>query len=253
MVDGKVKWIEAVPSASAGVKQLSLDFRATTIYIGGMIIDIISDTICPWCFIGKRRLERALTLAPQPELEVIWHPFQLNPDMPAAGMDRREYLRLKFGDERGSGAYDAIQEAGTGEGIDFNFAGIRRTPNTLDSHRVVRLAADYGLQDSVVESLFQAYFVDGRDSSDRITLLDVGALAGVERGRLAEYLESDEGVAEVEREDQMARRMGVQGVPCFIFDRKYVISGAQSPELLVQAFEMIDRKAAADEEPTEAG
>lgn len=207
-----------------------------------MIIDIISDTICPWCFVGKRRLERALTHSPQPDLQVTWHPFQLNPDMPAEGMDRRTYLKLKFGDERGADAYDAIREAGAGEGIDFNFAGIRRTPNTIDSHRVVRYAAEFDLQHQVVEGLFNAYFIDGRDISDRLELIEIGEQAGLERGPLAEYVESDEGLEEVRQEDEMARRMGIQGVPCFIFERKYVISGAQSSDLLVQVFETINRE-----------
>ncbi|HEY6335253.1 MAG TPA: DsbA family oxidoreductase [Alphaproteobacteria bacterium] len=206
-----------------------------------MIIDIISDTICPWCFVGKRRLERALSLAPPSDLEITWHPFQLNPDMPAEGMDRREYLRRKFGDSRGSGAYDAIREAGSGEGIEFNFEGIVRTPNTIDSHRMIRFALDYGLQDAAVESLFNAYFIEARDISNRRELLDVGALAGLERGPLADYLEGEDGSAEVANENQMARRTGIQGVPCFILDRKYVISGAQSPDLFVQAFELIER------------
>jgi predicted DsbA family dithiol-disulfide isomerase len=215
-----------------------------------MIIDIVSDTICPWCFVGKRRLERALTLAPQGDLQITWHPFQLNPDMPAEGMERREYLRLKFGDDRGSGAYDAIREAGSAEGIDFDFEGIKRTPNTIDSHRMIRFAMECGLQDSVVESLFIAYFIDGRDISDRRELLDVGALAGIERGPLADYLEGEGGTAEVKNEDQVARRMGIQGVPCFILDRKYVISGAQSPDLFVQAFGLINGDAAGDGEET---
>ncbi|HUI17959.1 MAG TPA: DsbA family oxidoreductase [Alphaproteobacteria bacterium] len=207
-----------------------------------MIIDIISDTICPWCFIGKRRLERALSLAPQPDLALGWHPFQLNPDMPKGGMERREYLRRKFGDERGSGAYDAIAEAGSGEGIEFDFAGIKRTPNTLGSHRLVRYAGEHGVQDAVVEGLFQAYFSDGRDIGDGLVLLEVGSAAGLERGALADYLESGQGLKEVIAEDEQARRMGVQGVPCFILERKYVISGAQAPDIFLQVFEMIERE-----------
>jgi predicted DsbA family dithiol-disulfide isomerase len=218
-----------------------------------MIIDIISDTICPWCFVGKRRLERALTLSPQPDLQVTWHPYQLNPDMPSEGMTRSAYLKMKFGDERGSGAYDAIREAGAGEGIEFNFDGIRRTPNTINSHRVVRYAGEQGLQHQVVEALFQAYFVEGRDIGDGVTLLDVGADAGLERGALADYLESEEGLAEVQHEDEMARRMGVQGVPCFIFERKYVVSGAQSSELLTQVFDLVRQKEAEGDDGGEPG
>ncbi|HLI11403.1 MAG TPA: DsbA family oxidoreductase [Alphaproteobacteria bacterium] len=215
-----------------------------------MNIDIISDTICPWCFIGKRRLERALTISPQPGAQVLWHPFQLNPDMPAEGMERREYLRLKFGDEHGATTYDAIRDAGADEGIEFNFGGIRRTPNTLQSHRMVRYAGLFGLQHQVVEALFQAYFVDGQDVSDRLTLLDLGAGAGLERGPLADYLESDEGTAEVNAEDRMARQIGVQGVPCFIFERKYVVSGAQAPEIFLKVFDLVAKDAgAAPSEP----
>ena len=212
-----------------------------------MFIDIISDTICPWCFVGKRRLERALTLSPQPGVQIAWHPFQLNPDMPLGGMERDEYLRRKFGEHRGAASYDAIREAGAGEGIDFDFGGIKRTPNTLQSHRVVRYAAQHGFQHQVVEGLFQAYFLDGRDVGDRLTLLDVGAATGLERGPLADYMESEQGVAEVEAEDRIARRMGVEGVPCFIFERKYVVSGAQSPDLFVHAFDLINQ------EPAEVG
>ncbi len=209
-----------------------------------MIIDVISDTICPWCFVGKRRLERALSLAARPDLVVAWHPFQLNPDMPKAGMERAEYLRLKFGDERGSGAYDAIREAGAGEGIEFNFAAVKRTPNTFESHRLVRYAGELGLQHQVVEALFQAYFIDGRDVGDAMTLLDVGTSAGLERGALADHMAGEAGATEVAKEDEMARRMGVQGVPCFIFQRKYVVSGAQSPDVFLQVFEIVEKEQA---------
>jgi predicted DsbA family dithiol-disulfide isomerase len=209
-----------------------------------MIIDIVSDTVCPWCFIGKRRLERALTLSPQPNLQLTWHPFQLNPDFPVEGMDRRDYLREKFGDADGKRAHTAIAEAGAAEGIDFNFKAIQRQPNTLDSHRLVRYAGEVGLQHQVVEALFNAYFIEGRDIGDQLTLFDIGAEAGLERGPLAEYFERGAGREEVEREDETARRMGIQGVPCFIFERKFMVSGAQSPELLVQAFDLINQKIA---------
>ena len=216
------------------------------VYAAGMIIDIISDTICPWCFIGKRRLERALALAPQSGVQIAWHPFQLNPDMPPEGMERREYLRLKFRSERGSAVYDALRAAGADEGIAFNFAGIKRTPNTLESHRMVRYAGHHGLQHQMVEGLFQTYFLDGRDVGDRLTLLDVGAAAGLERGPLADFMESGEGAAEVGAEDRVARRMGIEGVPCFIFEQKYVVSGAQSPELFLRVFDLMKQKSGQD-------
>jgi predicted DsbA family dithiol-disulfide isomerase len=209
-----------------------------------MILDIVSDTVCPWCFVGKRRLERALTLSPQPDLQVSWHPFQLNPDFPPEGIDRRDYVREKFGDKDGTRVNTALVEAGASVGIDFNFRAIKRQPNTLNSHRLVRYAGEAGLQHQAVEALFHAYFLEGRDIGDLLTLLDIGAEAGLERGPLADYMESAAGWAEVRQEDATARRMGIQGVPCFVFERKFMVSGAQSPELLVQAFDLIGQKIA---------
>ncbi len=207
-------------------------------------IDVISDAICPWCYIGKRHLEGAIDILEKggTRFSVAWHPFQLNPDMPKEGMARGDYLRLKFGDARGAGAYERIVEAGAGEGIPFDFDAIKHTPNTFASHRLVRHAGEFGLQLPVVEGLFQAYFSDGRDVGDVLELLDIGAAAGLERGPLADYLESGAGVREVREEDENARRMGVQGVPCFIFERKYVVSGAQAPEVFLQVFEMLDKE-----------
>lgn len=218
-----------------------------------MIIDIISDTVCPWCYIGKRRLERAFELAPQADVQIGWRPYQLNPDMPEDGMDRAEYMRGKFGEARSREIHRALEAAGAAEGIDFDFGAIRRAPNTLQSHRLVRYAAEFGIQHQVVDALFQAYFTEGRDIGARTELLEIGAEAGLERGPLAEYLQSDEGVAAVMAEIDLARRMGIEGVPAFVFERKYVISGAQSPELFVEVFDLIRRKQAeADEAPVEA-
>jgi predicted DsbA family dithiol-disulfide isomerase len=209
-----------------------------------MDIDIISDNVCPWCFIGKRRLERALAMVPRPEVRIGWRPFQLNPDMPADGMDRREYMQRKFGEEREGQIHAMLTEAGAAEGIEFNFGAIKRMPNTLASHRLLRFAGEQGFQQEAAEALFQGFFVDGRDIGDRDSLLEIGTEAGLDRGALGDYLESGQGLEAVQSEDALARRMGISGVPTFIFERKYIISGAQSPEAFLQIFERLAEETA---------
>ena len=205
-----------------------------------MRIDIFSDTICPWCLIGKRRLERALAERPQGDLSIVWHAFQLNPDMPVEGMARQEYLSRKFGGERNAGSiYGRIEAIGAEEGIPFDFAAIQRTPNTLDSHRLIRLATFKGLSEAVVEGLFDAYFMQGRDIGDRSVLLEIAAQAGLEDERVQSLLTGDEFVEDVRTEDNLARRMGIQGVPCFIFNGRHVLSGAQPPEVFWQMFDVV--------------
>ncbi|HEX2116116.1 MAG TPA: DsbA family oxidoreductase, partial [Alphaproteobacteria bacterium] len=186
-----------------------------------MIIDIVSDAICPWCYIGKRRLERALEMAPQSDLQVGWRPFQLNPDMPTEGMDRKEYLRLKFGDRAGGGMYEAVEEAGRGEGIPFAFDLIKRTPNTILAHRLIRFAQREGHQDEAVETLFRAYFTEGANIGEIEILTGLAPAIGLVPARVRAFLESDEDVATIRAEDQFARQIGIQGVPCFIIDRKF--------------------------------
>ncbi len=202
-----------------------------------MLIDIVSDAICPWCFVGKRRLERALALSQQPDVRIGWRPFQLNPDMPPEGMDRKEYLRLKFGHSGGGPVYDSLIAAGREEGIAFAFDKIVRTPNTILAHRLIRYAARFERQDAVVEALFRAYFLDGRDIGRLDTVVEIAAEAGLERDAVQTFLGGDEDEAEVRAEDLYARQIGIQGVPCFIIERKYAVSGAQAPEVLVKVFE----------------
>jgi len=204
-----------------------------------MHIDIVSDVICPWCFIGKRRFERALAELPAGALEVGWRPFQLNPDMPREGMDRADYLRAKFGNERGGHRYDAVIDAGREEGIAFDFDAIKRTPSTLDAHRLIRYAGMHDRQDAVVEALFRAYFTAGRNIGDAAVLAAVAGEAGLEAGAVAAHLASEEDVAAVRAEDDFARQVGIHGVPCFIFERKYAISGAQPPEVFRQVYDKI--------------
>ncbi len=200
-----------------------------------LTIDVISDVICPWCFIGKRRLERALDGR---SAIVRWHPFQLNPDMPREGIERKAYRIKKFGSWERSQQLDVqVTAAGQGEGIAFNFDKMARTPNTLDAHRVIWLAGERGVQDAVVEALFLAYFTDGRDLSDRATLADVAAGAGLDRAEVDELLAGEKGLDVVSAGEEEARRLGVSGVPFFVVNGRVALSGAQPPELFWQAFE----------------
>jgi len=215
-----------------------------------MKIDVYSDTICPWCFIGKRRLERALAERPQPDLALTWRPFQLNPEMPAAGMDRRRYLELKFGGAAGAReVYDQVRQAGRSEDIDFAFEAIERTPNTLNSHRLIRLAGPAGRQDEVVQALFDSYFLEARDLGDREVLVAAAEAAGLDSAAARAYLESDEDAQAVLAEDARARQIGIQGVPTYILNDKYVLSGAHPPEVLFHMFELGRQEDAAEAEP----
>jgi predicted DsbA family dithiol-disulfide isomerase len=207
-----------------------------------MIIDIVSDVICPWCYIGKRRLERALAMAPQPDVQITWRPFQLNPDMPPEGMDRGAYLIAKFGAAKGGAMYDRVRAAGAEDGIAFAFDLIRRTPNTIKPHRLIRWAGNAGLQDALVEALFQAYFLAGEDLSDDATLIRIAHGAGCDADAVAGYLASDADAEQIRSEDAFARQAGINGVPCFIIDHKFAISGAQPPEAFIEVFDLARRE-----------
>jgi predicted DsbA family dithiol-disulfide isomerase len=190
-------------------------------------VDIISDPICPWCYIGKRRLEKAIAAVDQP-VKVRWLPFQLNPMMPKDGISRREYRMKKFGSWERSQDLDAqVVAAGLAEGLHFNFDRIERTPNTLDAHRLIWLARQQNVQDAVVEALFRAYFTKGRDISNRGTLVDVVAEAGLDRGVAEDVLHSD---AEIE-----APKFRVDGVPFFIINDQITLAGAQPAEAFLEA------------------
>ncbi|QPH54327.1 DsbA family oxidoreductase [Pontivivens ytuae] len=191
-------------------------------------LDIISDPICPWCYIGKAKLDRALEAGGNP-FEITWRPFQLNPDMPAEGMDRTEYLEAKFGKENAKGFYARIEQAAQEAGLDVDFAKIARTPNTVDAHRVIRWAQTTGNQSAVVSQLFRRYFKEGQDISDHAVLLDVAQSAGMEREIVERLLAGDADRAEVIAEDTQAREMGVSGVPTFLIGGRYVVQGAQEP------------------------
>ena len=199
-------------------------------------IDVISDVICPWCYIGKRRLEKAIA-AVDVQVSVRWHPFQLNPTMPKEGISRREYRTRKFGSWERSMELDAkVIAVGETEGIQFAFDKIESTPNTVDAHRLIWLADQHDCQDAVVEALFRAYFRDGRNISDRETLIDVVSEVGLERQLAEIMIDSDDGMDVIEEARELSRRHQVTGVPFFIINNAITLSGAQEPETFLEAF-----------------
>ncbi len=199
-------------------------------------VDVISDVICPWCFIGKRRLEKAIA-AHQHEVRVRWLPFQLNPTMSKEGVSRREYRTRKFGSWKRALELDArVIEVGKGESITFAFDKIERTPNTVDAHRLIWLADKEGVQDNVMEALFRAYFTEGQDISNRQILIDVVAVAGLDRARAEGVLNGGDGLEAMKEAEELSRRFRVEGVPFFVVNNKITLSGAQQPEAFVEAF-----------------
>jgi predicted DsbA family dithiol-disulfide isomerase len=204
-----------------------------------MHIDIVADVVCPWCWIGKRRLERALAQRPGLVVTRSWRAFQLHPDLPNEGVPHVAHVVAKFGRSRDAGrAYAALAAAGRGEGIEFAFERIGRAPNTLRAHRLIRLAADEGAGDAVVEALFRAHFFEGRDIGDCETLAAIAARVGMPRAAVRRHLEGAAGTHEVQAEDRRARRLGIHAVPCFVIERGYAISGAQEPEMFLSLFDV---------------
>ena len=204
-------------------------------------IDVVSDVVCPWCYVGLRRLNQALDLyrsqhPQEPEPQVRWHPFQLNPELVPEGVPRAEYVRTKFGDRAGD-VYDRVKAVGQSVGIDFNFEGIARQPNTLIAHALIGVAEPGAEQHRLVQALFDAYFIDNLDLTQNPTLAQVAREAGLDDARIQEAL-SDRGLhAQVSQADGQARAMGVTGVPFFIFNGGYAVSGAHEAEHLLQAME----------------
>jgi predicted DsbA family dithiol-disulfide isomerase len=201
----------------------------------GLTIEIYSDIVCPWCYVGKRRLERALTSVGS-DVEVTWRPFQLNPTMPLDGMDRMTYLKAKFGSLEAFGRMEEqLLAAGAVERIPFAFEKIQRTPNTFAAHRLVWYAAQQGKQDEMVETLFRAYFLEGKNIGDMKTLSYVAAEARLDRTEIEEFLASDKGVVEVKTEEAAGHKLGIRGVPYFVFNGRVSISGAHPPDIIVSA------------------
>jgi predicted DsbA family dithiol-disulfide isomerase len=205
-------------------------------------IDVISDVICPWCFLGKRRLDKALAMVPDLKTEVVFRPFYLDPTIPAEGVDRAGYMEAKFGKERLKTIHDPLIAGGKQDGVPYAFDKITRTPNTLSAHRLLRWSLLEGKQTDVAEGLFLAYWNQGRDVGDHAVLADVAASCGMDGLKVQADLATDKDSEAVLKEMAMAQKMGVTGVPTFIINRKYGVVGAQSPEVIVQAL----KKAAAE-------
>lgn len=203
------------------------------------VVDVVSDVVCPWCFIGKRHLESALAAlerAGEPLPVVRWHPFELNPGLPREGVDRREYLERKFGGPaRAAQAYDRVRRAGTQAGIAFDFERIALQPNTRDAHRLVAWAQGRGDAEPLVERLFRAYFIEGRFVGSHDVLADLADEAGEDRAAAAAFLASGIGDGEIGEAEARAASLGITGVPFFIVDGRYGLSGAQPAETIVEA------------------
>ncbi len=219
-------------------------------YLYDMRIEIVSDVICPWCFIGKRRLEQAMAQRPDIDFEIGWRPFQLNPDMPREGADRKSYLEAKFGGPtRAKEIYARVGAEGAKENIAFNFDGIKRTPNTLAAHSVLRWALTAGVQNELKERLFRLYFLEGKDIGDHQVLAAAAAAEGMDGDLVRQLLDEGRDTEIIEEEDRMARELGITGVPFFIFERRYGVPGAQTPDVLLQ---VIDKVAAEPVDPGES-
>jgi len=210
-----------------------------------MIIDVFSDPICPWCFIGKRRLDTALVRQGLADGAIIrWRAFQLNPGMPAEGMRRDAYLTLKFGGaDRARQIYRSIAEAGAAEGIAFDFDRIARTPNTVDAHRLIRLAARSGRADAVADALFTGYFLEGRDIGDSETLVAIAASHGLDAAETRDFLASTADAMEILAEHDFAVSLNITGVPCFVFEGRYAVVGAQEADAFLPVFDLVREEA----------
>ncbi|WP_170571995.1 DsbA family oxidoreductase [Ruegeria atlantica] len=195
-------------------------------------LDIMSDPICPWCYIGKTHLDKALAAIPDHPMVIEWHPFQLNPDMPDEGMDRREYLEGKFGGKDGAvRAYAPVVEHAEKAGLNIDFEGMKRTPNTLDAHRLIHWAGIEGNQNEVVDALFDTYFVQARDIGNHEVLADIADAAGMDAAVILKLLNSDADREDIRNRDTHSRQMGVNSVPTYIVANQHAVPGAQPPEM----------------------
>ncbi|MBV1867123.1 MAG: DsbA family oxidoreductase [Marinosulfonomonas sp.] len=212
-------------------------------------LDILSDPICPWCYIGKANLDRALASHPDHPFAIEWHPFQLNPDMPEGGMDRRTYLETKFGGQKEAvQAYTPVVEAAGAAGLEINFEAMEKTPNTLNAHRLIHWAGLEGRQTPVVSALFRAYFKEGRDIGDSDVLIDIAEKMEMDGAMTRKLLSGTADADDIRARDANARKRGVTGVPTFIIANQHVLPGAQPPELWAQ---VLDELAARPTDPTD--
>jgi predicted DsbA family dithiol-disulfide isomerase len=197
-------------------------------------IDVVSDVICPWCFLGKRRLDKALSLIPEVKAEVVFRPFFLDPSIPQNGLSRQEYMEAKFGKERLKTIHDPLIAAGRADGVPYHFDKITRTPNTLDAHRLIRWAKIEGKQAEIVEALFMAYWSEGRDVGDHKVLAAIATAHGMDGEKVLAALATDQNKMEVLQETQQAQQIGVTGVPTYIINRKFGVVGAQDASMLAE-------------------
>jgi predicted DsbA family dithiol-disulfide isomerase len=203
-----------------------------------MIVDVVADVVCPWCYLGWRRLKSAIALRPDVNASLIWRPYQLDPSIPEEGADRKAYMAAKFKDpSRLKASHDALVEGGAEDGITFNFDIIEKSPNTSAAHRLIRWALSAGVQDAVIEALFAAYFTQGRDIGDPMVLADIAETAGMERLVVLQLLSEGADKESVSREHAMAVQGGVTGVPFVIFAGKVAVVGAETPERIVEALD----------------
>jgi predicted DsbA family dithiol-disulfide isomerase len=204
-----------------------------------LAVEIVFDFVCPWCYLGVQRLSFLLARRQDLAIERIWRPFLLNPDMPRAGMSRADYMIRKFGaEDRARRLYSSIAEIGAAEGIAFNFSGIRRTPNSVDAHRLVRYAAGFGAADQLVDAIFRAHFVEGADIGSAALLASLAAAQGLDQQAVEAFLTSNEGTEHVHAENLHAHRLGINGVPCFLIESEHAIAGAQETEVLERLIDL---------------
>ena len=209
--------------------------QAKTVAAGPIVdLSIVSDAVCPWCYVGKRRFEKALAaLGPDFPIRVTWRPVELNPDMPKEGIERRVYRMHKFGSlERSQQLEAQVAAAAAEDGIIFRHDLMQRTPNTFDAHRLIWRSGNAGVQDAMMERLFRAYFSEGRDIGDAGTLVELAAEAGLDREETRKFLEGTEGADDVRRDETNAQQAGISGVPTFIANGYLLFSGAQRPDAI---------------------
>ncbi|BCG94602.1 DsbA family oxidoreductase [Mesorhizobium sp. 131-2-1] len=221
-----------------------------------LTVDVVSDVVCPWCFIGQKRLDKAIAMAGDIEAQVRWRPFQLDPTIPAGGMDRREYMIAKFGsEERIRQIHARIEPLGEAEGIHFAFGAIKVAANTLDAHRVIRWAGAAGeaVQNRLVRRLFQLNFEEGANLGDHAVLTAAAREAGMDASVVETLLPTDADVDQVRTEIATASRMGITGVPCFLLEGKYAVMGAQDADTLADAIRQVAAAKARGELETAAG
>jgi predicted DsbA family dithiol-disulfide isomerase len=204
-------------------------------------IDVVSDVVCPWCFVGKRQLEEAIDryreAHPEAEFSIRWHPFQLNPDLPREGVNRSDYLRRKFGNDDTGALYERVRRAAGTVGLSLDMAAIVRQPNTLSAHALMEMAAAEACQDALAEALFAAYFQQGRDLTDERLLRDIAREAGLPEPAIEQALTDAALLDSVADADRRAREAGIGGVPCFIINRRIAVNGAQGAPALLEAFD----------------